>query len=215
MLLVHALSQRASIVVDRFETTKDPGSIQTAVDDYVNAAQETDKLSSSYRSLFEVRKGVVDAYVARDQTEFLNAIRLISQGSKRIGSSADDVRIVARLDYECSMLNLTAAYLYSPMSNPRMALAKLKELDRWFPQSKGRSRLTARNRHYAEAYLATRDYPMAVSHLEAALETASGVEIDRLVDIHTRLKNTSYWNDPDIGRIAVKINQMKYPGLFH
>src|SRR5579859_5102989 len=105
MLLVHALSQRASIVVDRFETTKDPGSIQTAVDDYVNAAQETDKLSSSYRSLFEVRKGVVDAYVARDQTEFLNAIRLISQGAKQIGSSTDDVRIVARLDYERSMLN--------------------------------------------------------------------------------------------------------------
>ena len=38
--------------------------------------------------------------------------------------------------------------------------------------------------------------------------------IDSLVQIHTRLKNTSYGNDPDIGRLAVKIHQMKYPELF-
>jgi hypothetical protein len=112
------------------------------------------------------------------------------------------------------MLNLIAAYLYAPMGNPGIALAKLKELDRWCSLSKGRSRLTSRNRLYAEAYLATRDFPMAMAHLEAALETASGMEIDRLVDIHTRLRNTSYWNHSDIGRITVKINQIKYPELF-
>jgi hypothetical protein len=112
------------------------------------------------------------------------------------------------------MLNLTAAYLYSPMGNPGIALAKLDELDRCCPVSKGKSRLTSRNRHYAEAYLATGNYPMAASHLEAALETASGTEIDKLIAIHARLRNTPYWNDSDIGRIAVKINQMKYPALF-
>ena len=214
MLHVHALTQRAGIVGGKFETTKDPASIQTAVEDYANAAQEIDKLSSSYRGLFEVRKGVVDAYVARDQTEFLTAIRLITQGSKQIGSCTDDVRIVAHLDYERYMLNLALAYLYSPMGNPRIALTKLDELQRWSPTSKGKSRLTYRNRLYAEAYLATGNYPMAASHLEAALETASGEEINRLVDLHARLKQTSYWNNPDIGRTAVKINQIKYPKLF-
>jgi hypothetical protein len=39
-------------------------------------------------------------------------------------------------------------------------------------------------------------------------------EIDRLADIHARLKKTSYWNNSDIGRIAVKINQIRYPELF-
>lgn len=214
LLHVHALGQRASIVIGKFEITKDPASIQTATDDYANAAQEIDQLSSSYRGLFEIRKGVVDAYVARDQTEFLTAIRLISHGANQIGPSSDDLRIVARLDYERYMLNLALAYLYSPMGNPGIALAKLKELDCWYPLSKGKSRLTYRNLLYAEAYLANGDYPMAAAHLEAALETAFGTEIDKLVDIHTRLRNTSYWNTPDIGRIAVKINQMKYPELF-
>ncbi len=31
---------------------------------------------------------------------------------------------------------------------------------------------------------------------------------------HARLKETSYWNDLDVGRLAVKINQIKYPHLF-
>jgi hypothetical protein len=215
VLYVHALSQRSGIVFGKFEVTKDARSIQTAIDDYANAAQERGRLPSWYSGLFDGRKSVVDARFARDQTEFLNAIRLMSHGASQIGVSRDDVRIGASLDYERYMLNLTAAYLYSPMGNPRIALAKLNELDRCCPISKGKSRLTDRNRHYAEAYLAIDDYPMAVAHLEAALETVySRTEIDQLVDIHTRLRNTSYQNDPDIGRIAVKIHQMKYPGLF-
>jgi transcriptional regulator with XRE-family HTH domain len=213
MLYVHALSQRAGIVEGKFAVTKDPSSIQTAIDDYTNAVQERKRLSSSYWSLFEVRKGVADAYIARDQTEFLTAIRLISQGASQIGASTDDVRIVASLDYERYMLNLTKAYLHSPMGNPGIALAKLNELDRWCPISKGKHRLTERNSYYAKAYLAIGNYPMAVAHLEAALETASGAR-DSLVAIHTQLKQTSYAKNPDIGRIAVKINQMKYPGLF-
>jgi hypothetical protein len=96
-----------------------------------------------------------------------------------------------------------------------LALAELKELDRWCPESRGKGRLAHRNRLFAEAYLATENYPMAAAYLEAALESASGGEINRLIEIHTRLKNTSYWNDPDIGRIAVKITQIKYPDLFH
>jgi transcriptional regulator with XRE-family HTH domain len=215
LLYVHALSQRAGIVENKFEVTKDPRSIQTASDDYANAVQERKGLSSSYSSLFEIRKGAVDAYIARDQTEFLSAIRLMSHGANQIGASSDDVRIVARLDYERYMLNLTKAYLYSPGGNPRIALAKLNELDRCYPIPKGKHRLTTRNIYYANAYLAISNYPLAVAHLEAALESASGTdEIGILVDIHTRLKNTSYWNDPDIGRIALKINQMKYPRLF-
>src|SRR5437667_10313846 len=113
------------------------------------------------------------------------------------------------------MVNRASAYLYSPMGNPGLALAELQELDRWCPESRGKGRLAHRNRLVAEAYLATGDYPMAAAYLEAALETASEGEINRLIEIHARLKNTSYWNDPDIGRIAVKITQIKYPDLFH
>ncbi len=128
--------------------------------------------------------------------------------------STDDVRIVARLDYERYMLNRSAAYLYSPMGNPALALAELKELERWCPESRGKSRLAERNRLFAEVYLATKNYPMAAAHLEAALESASLGEVSRLIEIHAQFKKTSYWNDPEVGRLAVKINQIKYPHLF-
>ena len=217
-LHAHALTQRAGIVLGLFETTKDPRSIQTAIDDYNNAAEQKDKLSPFYCGLLQVRKGLADAYVARDNAEFGSALHLITQGSGRIGSSTDDVRVVARLDYERYMCNRASAYLYSPMGNAKLGLAELEELDRKHPEPAGKSRLAYRNRLFAEAYLAIGDYPMAAAYLEAGLECASGetevLDVDRLSEIHTRLKNTSYWNDPDIARIAVKINQIKYPGIF-
>jgi tetratricopeptide (TPR) repeat protein len=213
-LFTHALTQRAGTVLGRFETTRDPGSIQTAIDDYKSALQESDKLSPLYCGLLNMRSGLADAYLARDTKAFTDALQRITQGSNQIGLSPDDVRIVARLDFERSMLTRASSYLYSPMGNPGLALAELKELDRWCPQSRGKGRLAQRNRLFAEAYLATGNYPMTASYLEAALESAPLGEVNRLVEIHARLKNTSYWNDPDIGRIAVKINQMKYPDLF-
>ncbi len=213
-LHAHALTQRAGIVLGRFETTKDPGSIQTAIDDYNNAAEQQDKLSPFYCGLLQVRKGLADAYIARDNEEFTKALHLITRGSAQIGSSTDDVRVVAHLDYERYMLNRASAYLYSPMGNAKLGLAELEELDHRCPESSGKHRHVDRNRMFAEAYLVTGDYPMAAAYLEAGLESASGEEVDRLSEIHTRLKNTSYWNDPDIGRIAVKINQIRYPELF-
>jgi hypothetical protein len=214
-LFAHALTERAGNALGRFETTRDQISIQTAIDDYQSALQERDKLSPLYCGLLDVRRGLADAYIARDNKEFDHAQSRITQGSNQIGLSPDDVRIVARLDSERCMLTRVSAYLYSPMGNPGLALAALKELDRWCPQPRGKSRLAERNRLFAETYLATRNYPMAAAHLEAALESASLREVNRLIKIHTRLKNTSYWNDPDVGRLAVKINQIKYPDLFH
>jgi hypothetical protein len=213
-LLVHTLTQRAGTVLGRFETTKDPGSIQTAIDDYAKAVQEKDQLSPFYSGLLDVRRGLLDAYLARDNKEFTDALQCITQGSNQIGLSPDDVRIVARLDYERYMVNRASAYLYAPMGNPGLALAELKELDRWCPESRGKGRLAHRNRLFAEAYLATENYPMAAAYLEAALESASLGEVNRLVEIHVRLKDTSYRNDPEVGRLAVKINQIKHPDLF-
>jgi hypothetical protein len=213
-LLAHALTQRAGTVLGRFETVSDPRSMQTAIDDYAQAVQEKDKLSPFYSGLLDVRRGLLDAYIARDNQEFTNALRVITQGSKQIGLSPDDVRIVARLDYERYMLNRASAYLYSTMGNPGLALAELKELDRWCPQPRGKGRLAQRNRLFAEAYLATGNYTMATAYLETALESAPLGEVNRLIEVHARLKKTSYWNDPDVGRIAVKIHQMKYPDLF-
>ncbi len=213
-LFTHALTQRAGILLGIFEMTKDPASLQTAVSDYKEAVQERERLSPLYCGLLDVRYGLAEAYLACDNKEFTDAQSRIRQGSNQIGLSTDDVRIVARLDYECYMLNRAAAYLYSPMGNPGLALAELKELDRWCPKARGKSRLAERNRLYAKAYLATGNYPMAAAHLEAALESASLGEVNRLVEIHARLKETSYWNDPEVGRLAVKINRVKYPDLF-
>ncbi len=213
-LFTHALTERAGIVRGLFETTADQISVQSAIDDYKTAFQERGKLSPLYRGLLDVRSGLADAYIARDNKQFTDALQCITQGSKQIGLSSDDVRIVARLDYECYMLNRAAAYLYSPMGNPVLALSILQELDRWCPQSRGKDRLAERNRLFAEAYLATGNYPMAVAHLEAALESASPGEVNRLTEIHARFKDTPYWDDPDIGRLAVKIHQIKYPHLF-
>ncbi len=213
-LFTHALTERAGIILGLFEKRADQISIQSAIDDYQTALQEREKLSPLYCGLLDVRSGLADAYLARDNKEFTHALRCITQGSNRIGSFTDDVRIVVRLDSELCMLTRASAYLYSPMGNPALALSILQELDRRCPKSRGKSRLTHRNRLIAEAYLATENYPMAAAHLEAALESASLGEVNRLVEIHAQLKETSYWNDPDIGRLAVKINQIKYPHLF-
>ena len=108
-----------------------------------------------------------------------------------------------------------ALYLYAPMGNARLGLAQLQKLEASeHPEAHGKRRLVHRNQLFALAYLATGDYPMAAAHLEAAIENASEDLIDTLVPLHTRLKHTSYGNDPDIGRLAVKIHQIKYPQLF-
>ena len=100
------------------------------------------------------------------------------------------------------------------MGDAKLGLAQLQELEPRYPEARGKRRLVHRNQLFALAYLATGDYPMAAAHLEAAVENASEDCIDSLVQIHARLKNTSYGNDPDIGRIAVKIHQIRYPDLF-
>ncbi len=213
-LFTHALTERAGISLSIFEMTRDTESLHTAARDYKEALQEREKLSPLYCGLLDMRSGLADAYLARDNKEFTDALHVMTQGSHRIGLSTDDVRIIARLDAERYMLNRASAYLYSPMGNSALALTELEELERWYPEPRGKGRLAQRNRLFAEAYLATENYPMAVAHFEAALESASLGEVNRLAQIHTRLKNTSYWDDPDIGRLAVKINRVRYPDLF-
>ena len=112
------------------------------------------------------------------------------------------------------MLARASAYLHAPMGDPKLGLAQLQELELEYPEARGKRRLVQRNQLFALAYLATGDHPMAAAHLEAAVENASEEHIDNLVQLHTRLKNTSYGNDPDVGRLAVKINQVRHPELF-
>jgi hypothetical protein len=213
-LHVHALTQRAMFPIGRFESTGNSDVLRAAIRDSNEAVEEQSNLSAFYAGLLHVRKGLLDAYAARDKKEFTAALHLIMKGSNHIDASSDDKRIIARLDEERIMLTRVCAYLHSPMGDAKLGLAQLQELELEHPEARGKSRLIHRNQLFSEAYLANGDYPMAAAHLEAAVEDASEECIDNLVPIHARLKNTSYGNDPDIGRIAVKINQIRYPELF-
>jgi hypothetical protein len=152
--------------------------------------------------------------MARDRQAFSAALHLIVKGSNYIGVGDFDQRIIAQLDEERCMLTRASAYLYAPMGDARLGLLQLQELDRKNPEARGKRRLVQRDQLWVLAYLAIGDYPMAGAHLEAAVENTSEDWIDNLVPLYARLKNTSYGNDPDIGRIAVKIHRIKYPELF-
>jgi tetratricopeptide (TPR) repeat protein len=214
LLHVYARTVRAGIAMGRFEVKRLSLVLEPAIRDIKQAGEERDHLPALYAGLLDVRRGLLDAYTARDKKAFTTALHLITKGSYHIGESADDKRVIARLDEEYCMLTRASAYLYAPMGDAKLGLAQLRELERGIPEARGKCRLVRRNQLFALAYLATGDYPLAAAHLEAAIENASEDCIDSLVQIHTRLKNTSYGNDPDIGRIAVKIHQMKYPELF-
>jgi hypothetical protein len=213
-LHVHALTQRAGIAIGRFESTGNSEVLQVAVRDCNEAVEEQDNLPALYAGLLHVRRGLLDAYTARDRKEFTAALHIIAKGSNYVGASSDDKRIIARLDEERCMLTRASAYLYAPMGDAKLGLAQLRELELEHPEARGKNRLADRNQLFAQAYLAIGDYPMSAAYLEAALENASEDKIDSLVLLHARLKSTSYGNDPDLGRIAVKINQVRYPELF-
>jgi hypothetical protein len=100
------------------------------------------------------------------------------------------------------------------MGDPKLGLAQLQELELAHPEAHGKRRLVQRNQLFAQAYLAIGDYPIAAAHLEAAVENAPQDYIENLVPLHARLKNTSYGNDAEVGRISVKIHQIRYPELF-
>jgi hypothetical protein len=152
--------------------------------------------------------------VANDRQAFTAALYVIAEGSSYIGRADDDQRITTRLDEEYCMLARASAYLYSPMGNSKLGLAQLEELELAYPEALDKCRLIQRDQLFALAYLGTGDYPLAAAHLEAAIENASEDCIEHLVQIHTQLKNTSYGKDFEVGRLAVKIHQIKYPELF-
>ena len=112
------------------------------------------------------------------------------------------------------MLARASAYLYSPMGDPKLGLAQLQELELAHPEARGKRRLVQRDQLFALGFLATGDYPLAAAHLEAAIDNASEDWIEHLVQIHTQLKNTSYGKDFEVGRLSVKIHQMRYAELF-
>jgi hypothetical protein len=211
-LLVYALILRAGLAISRFELTLKSEILECAIRDIYVALDEQDKLEAIYAGLLYLVKGLLDAYTAYDRQSFASALHLMTRVSNL--DVDDDPRITTRLDEERCMLMRTSAYLYAPMGDAKLGLAALQELELAYPEARGKRRLVQRHQLWAFAYLATGDYPMAAAHLEAAVENASEDCIDSLIQIHTRLKNTSYGNDPDIGRIAVKIHQMKYPELF-
>ncbi len=213
-LHVHARTARAGIAITRFESTLNCEVLQAAIRDYSEAVEEQDNLPALYAGLLYVRRGLLDAYTARDRKAFTAALHLITKGSNHISVADDDKRIIARLDEELCMLTRASAYLYAPMGDAKLGLAQLEELELEYPEARGKRRFVQRHQLFALAYMATGDYPLAAAHLEAAVENASEDCIDDLVRLHAQLKNTSYGNDPDIGRIAVKIHQVKYPELF-
>ena len=213
-LYVYALLQRARRAIGRFEFTLHCQFLQPAVRDINLVGEEQYQLPALYRGLLYVRCGLLSAYMAHDKKAFTTALYEVAKGSNSIGASPDDQRIVERLDEEYCMLARASAYLYAPMGNAKLGLATLEELEFKHPEACGKRRLVRRDQLFALAYLMIGDYPMAAAHLEAAVENASEDCIDALVLLHTRLKNTSYGKNPDIGRVAVKIHQVKYSELF-
>ena len=214
LLHTYARTVRAGIAMGRFEVKRLSLVLEPALRDIKQAGEERDHLPALYAGLLDVRRGLLDTYTARDKKAFTTALHLITKGSYHIGASADDKRVIARLDEEHCMLARASAYLYSPMGDPKLGLAQLQELELAYPEARGKRRLVQRDRLFAQAYLTISDHPMAAAHLEAAIENASEDCIDHLVSLHTQLKNTSYGNDFEVGRLAVKIHQIKYPELF-
>jgi hypothetical protein len=218
-LLVHTLAARSEMVQGNFEKTHDVSTIKSAHDDCLMADQYKRNLPGFHLGLMQVRKGLLDAYVAGDGGEFLNALNTLEVGSKHIASSPEDGRILTRLDYERYMIQRAAAYLYSPLGTPILAIAVLDELNRYQPEPKWKRRSVTRNRLFAEAYLAVGNYPMAAAHLEAAVDDSiegNVADLDgRLTDLLRKLQNTSFRTDGQLGRIAFKLNKLKYPEIFH
>jgi hypothetical protein len=213
-LLVYARVVRAERAMGRFEETRQASLLEEARRDISLAVEEQSGIPALYAGLLHVQKGLLDAYTARDKQAFAVALHEITKGSSHIGSSLDDQRIIGRLDEEHCMLARASAYLYAPMGDFKLGLALLSDLDRASPFPCGKRRLARRDQLLANAYLATGDYSMAAAYLESAVENASEDWVESLIQIHIRLKNTSYGNDPDVGRLAVKIYQVRYPDLF-
>ena len=84
-LHVHALTQRAGLAIGRFEFTGNSDVLQAALRDYDEAVEEQDNLPALYAGLLHVRRGLLDAYTARDKQEFTAALHLITKGSNHIG----------------------------------------------------------------------------------------------------------------------------------
>lgn len=214
--LLHAYARivRAERAMERFELTSNPDVLQEARRDIQVARKCQERLPALYKGLLQVRCGLLDAYMARDKEAFTAALHLITKGSNSIGEAADDKCIIARLDEEYCLLARASAYLFSPMGNAKLGLTLLSELEREMPDPRGKSRLVQRHQLFTLGLIATGQYPMAVAHLEMAVEHAPSDSLDRLVWLLTRLKDTAFGNNPDVARIAVKVNRMRYPQLF-
>ena len=152
--------------------------------------------------------------MAESRQAFTVALHGITKGSNHISAADVDKRIIARLDEEYCMLARASAYLYAPMGDAKLGLAQLQELERGMPEACGKRRLVQRHHLFALGYLSTGDYPLAAAYLEAAIENAPEDYRDNLVSLHAQFENTAYSNDPDLGRLTVKMNQMRYPELF-
>ena len=213
-LLVYASLQRAEMTMSRFESILNCQYLRLAQRDLHLAREEQDSLPALSAGLLSVQRGRLSAYTARDRQAFTSALHFITKGSNQIGVGDADKRIIARLDEEFCLLVMASAYLYAPMGDSKLGLAVLQELDLEYPEACGKRRLVQRHHLFALGYLSTGDYPLAAAHLEAAVENAPEDYRENLVSVYTRLKHTSYGNDPNIGRLGVKVNLMRYPEFF-
>ena len=213
-LLVYASLQRAEIAMSRFECTLNRQCLRLAQRDLHLAREEQDHLPALSAGLLEVQRGRLCAYMAESRQAFTSALHFITKGSNQIGVGDADKRIIARLDEEFCLLVMASAYLYAPMGDAKLGLAVLQELELEYPEACGKRRLVQRDHLFALGYLSTGDYPLAAAHLEAAIENALEDYRENLASVYTRLKHTSYGNDPNIGRLGVKVNLMRYPEFF-
>jgi hypothetical protein len=103
-LHVYALTQRAGIAIASFESTLNREVLQVAMKDFNDAAKEQSSLEPLHAGLLSVRRGLLDAYTARDRQAFTAALHLVAKVSNHISVGDSDKRIIARLDEERCML---------------------------------------------------------------------------------------------------------------
>jgi tetratricopeptide (TPR) repeat protein len=216
-IYAHALRQRAGAGVDTFEQTRNYSILNQALADFQVAETIQQRISPFYQGLVDIRRGLVYAYLAQDQSDFTRALSIIDASSKQIGKQSTDQRVAARLDEERYRLNRASAYLYSLQGSPQLALVELNQAMDLKPNTSPR-RGVHRDLLFAETYIALGNYPMAVACAVEAVETSSLNGMDtlynRLENVYRTLRNSPYGKDPEVARLGVQILKARHPELF-
>ena len=216
-MYAYALRQRAGAYISTFEETRDFTVLKSGLEDFQAAEIVHASISPFYQGLVDIRRGLVYAYLAQDQSDFIKALHIIDSSSQQIDKQSEDTHIAAKLDVERYMFNRAAAYLYSPQGSPTLALKELDQVTDLKPSTSPR-RGVHRDLLYAETYVALKNYPMATACIANAIEVSSEDGMDtlfnRLESVYQELRKSTYGNDLEVARVGVQILKAHHPEVF-